>query len=143
MRLDHELTERIHQRICEALRMGASYELAARYAGIEMKWFWRWKKEGENHQATLNERYRQQCMAFCQDIQQARADYEYTCLLKMERLGSKSFKPLHWKFSQLMALRSKGWDKDNEKTQKTKRTKKIKKSRSGCHVNQSNSAKED
>ena len=37
MRLDHELTDSIQQKICEALRIGASYELAARYAGIQLK----------------------------------------------------------------------------------------------------------
>ena len=32
---DHELTESIQQKIGEALRIGASYELAAHYAGIQ------------------------------------------------------------------------------------------------------------
>ncbi len=104
-RQDHELTEHIQQKICEALRIGASYELAARYAGIQMKYFWRWKEDGENDQTVFNEDYRQKCMAFCQDIKKARADYEVACLTRMEKLGAKHFKPLHWKYEQLSALR--------------------------------------
>lgn len=104
-RQDHELTESIQQKICEALRIGASYELAARYAGISVRWFWRWKKDGENEQVILNENYHQKCVAFSQDIKKARADYEVSCLAKMEKLGGKSFKPLQWKYVQLSEFR--------------------------------------
>jgi hypothetical protein len=97
----HELTESIQQKIGEALRIGASYELAAQYAGIQVKWFWRWKKDGENGQAVLDEPYHQKCRAFSRDIQKARAEYQVSCLVKMEKLGHKHFKPLHWKFEQL------------------------------------------
>jgi len=105
---DHELTERIQQKICEALRFGASYELAARYAGIEMKWFWRWKKDGEHDQAVGNEDYRQKCIAFSKDIKKARTDYKAGCLLKMELLGGTQWKPLQWKYLQLLALELRG-----------------------------------
>jgi hypothetical protein len=113
-RLDHELTECIQQRIYKALRMGASYELAARYAGIPVKWFWRWKKDGEEDQASFNKDYRKKCMDFSREIKQARADYEMTCLTRMEQLGLKHFKPLHWKYEQLSALRSQGETNNNQ-----------------------------
>ncbi len=102
---DHELTESIQKKISQALRIGASYELAARYAGIGMKWFWRWKNEGENSHVVDNDHYRQKCRAFSQEIKEARAEYEVACLTRMEKLGTKHFKPLHWKFEQLSALR--------------------------------------
>ncbi len=73
------------------------------YAGIEVKWFWRWKKDGENEQAIFDENYHQKCRDFSQDIQEARAEYKVRCLAKMEKLGHKHFKPLHWKFEWLSA----------------------------------------
>lgn len=100
----HELTESIQQKIGEALRIGASYELAAHYAGIQVKWFWRWKKDGENEQAIFEKTYHQKCRTFSQDIQKARADYKVSCLAKMEKLGQTHFKPLKWKFEQLQGF---------------------------------------
>jgi len=112
---DHELTERILQEIYRALRMGASYELAARYAGIPVKWFWRWKKDGERDQATLNDPYRQQCVAFSREIKKTRAEYLVNCLTRMEKLGLKHFKPLHWKYEQLSALQEQGQNKHKKR----------------------------
>ena len=115
-----ELTEPIQQRLCKALRMGASYELAARYAGIPMKWFWRWKRDGKKEPALWNDPYQQKCLAFCRDVDQARADYEMGCLMRMEQLGLKHFKPLLWKWEHLSALRlpSRRKDKRHQKHKK-------------------------
>lgn len=96
---DHELTESIQEKIGKALRIGASYELAARFAGIPVKWFWRWKRDGEEDQASFNKVYHQKCRHFSREIKQARADYEVSCLTRMEQL--KNFKSLHWKWEQL------------------------------------------
>ena len=112
---DHELTERIQQEICKALRIGASYELAARYAGIEVKWFWRWKKDGEKDQVGIDDPYHQKCVAFLREIKKARADYEVACLTRMEKLGLKQFKPLHWKYEQISAFRLQGQQKNEKK----------------------------
>jgi hypothetical protein len=112
-RLDYELTESIEQRIYKALRLGANYELAARYAGIPVKWFWRWKKEGENEQTVFDENYHQKCRTFLQGIKQARADYEVGCLTRMEQL--KNFKALHWKWERLQG-------KNNPKKNKQRRS---------------------
>lgn len=115
MRLDYELTDSIQQKICEALRIGASYELAAGYAGISVKSFWRWKKEGEINQTSLNAKDHQRYIAFSQDIKKARADYKVACLMKMEKLGVKHWKPLQWKYDQLLEVELQGRKKNKKR----------------------------
>lgn len=95
----HELTESVQQKIGKALRIGASYELAARFAGIPVKWFWRWKRDGEGGQGSFNKHYYQKCRYFSREIKQARADYQVSCLTRIEQL--KNFKALHWKWERL------------------------------------------
>lgn len=117
---EDELTESVHHKICEALRIGATYELAARYAGISPRLFWRWKKQGERATGLLEESDRQRRQAFCQDIQKARADYEMSCLMKMEKLGSQQWRPLQWKYGRLLEIR---WQSQRKKKKPKKQKK--------------------
>ena len=80
-----------------------------------MKLFWRWKKDGENDQATFNDDYYQKCAAFSREIKKTRAEYLANCLTRMERLGLKQFKPLHWKYEQLSALQTPGQHKHKKR----------------------------
>ncbi len=105
---DHELTENIRQKMCEALRIGASYELAARYAGIQVKYFWRWKKQSKNVVTSISDPNQQRCIDFFADVRQARADYEMAYLMKLEKHGGKNWKPLQWKYLHLLEARLSG-----------------------------------
>lgn len=93
-----DLTESIRQRIYEALRIGASYEHAALYAGVSYDTLLRWRKKGElNGDSSLDEIFCELCDA----IKKARADLAIACLLKIERASEDDWKAAAWKLERL------------------------------------------
>ena len=43
-----KLTDEVQEIVVQAISLGASYEIAAQYAGIRRETVWRWLKRGEN-----------------------------------------------------------------------------------------------
>ena len=89
-----ELTEAIQLRLCEALRVGASLEHAAHYAGISVKTLRRWIQRGRVEKESVYEELLQQ-------IEKAQADLVVSLLLKINQAASKHWKAATWKLEHL------------------------------------------
>lgn len=100
---DEEWTESIHRKLCEALRCGAKYEQAARYAGVRPKTLWRWRNHGKRAkwgQCPLkDEPYWQRCLTIFEDTEKARMSYELGSLAQIGQ--SPDWKAAQWKLMQL------------------------------------------
>ena len=88
------LTPEINTRLCEALRIGASLELAAHYAGISSRTLGRWIKRGE-------EENNAEFCQFCRSIKKARAELAIGSLLKIEKASQKQWTAAAWKLERL------------------------------------------
>jgi hypothetical protein len=89
-----ELTNEIQSSLCDALRIGASLEHAAQYAGISSRTFSRWIKRGEGHQE-------EEFWQFCRSIKKARAEFVINALVKIERASSKEWTAAAWKLERM------------------------------------------
>ena len=93
-----DLTETICKRIYDALRIGATYEIAALYAGVSYDTLLRWRKKGESGEESAVD------VVFCElcdTIKKAQADLAMSCLLKIERASDDDWKAAAWKLERL------------------------------------------
>ncbi len=90
-----EPTETIKTRICEALRIGASLEHAAQYAGISRRTLKRWiqKSKFEPEGGTL--------YLFWQQIEKANAELVISLLLRINQATAKHWKAAAWRLERL------------------------------------------
>ena len=80
-----KLTPRVQKKILEAIRLGATYEVAARAAGIGERTLYRWKERG---QRAKRGKFRQ----FWQALQQAEAEGEIRHLQTIAEEGPSGSK---------------------------------------------------
>ena len=89
-----ELNERTQARIYEALRVGASLEHTAKYAGISDRTLRRWLKRGA---AEAEGEFSQ----LWQQAEKARAELAIALLLKINNAANKHWKAAVWRLEQL------------------------------------------
>ncbi len=89
-----EPTEEIKTRICDALRIGASLEHAAKYAGISRRTLKRWIERGQSEETG-------EWGIFWQQIEKAKAELIISLLLKINHAASKNWKAAVWRLEQL------------------------------------------
>jgi hypothetical protein len=87
-------TEETRQRICEALRIGATLAHAAEYAGISNRTMRRWIQRGVTEETGM-------WYELYQAIQKSRAECVMSSLLKIERASSKEWTAAAWKLERL------------------------------------------
>ena len=89
-----ELTQEMQLRLCEALRVGASLQHAAHYAGISEKTLRRWIERGKAEEDTTFGQ-------LLQHIEKAKADLVVSLLLKINHAANKHWKAAAWKLEHL------------------------------------------
>lgn len=89
-----ELTEALRQRICEALRVGASLQHAAQFAGISKRTLQRWLRCGRSD--AKNNNAQSEYYQLWQQIEKAKADLIISLLLKINQAASKHWKAAIW-----------------------------------------------
>lgn len=101
--------------LCEALRIGSSYEEAALFAGIRHKKLRRWMKWGKRALKKQNvkieplDAVEQAFLEFYQELKKSRGDYLVASLAKMEKAANKGdWRAAVWKFQRLLVLRRVG-----------------------------------
>lgn len=99
------------QQLCEALRIGSSYEEAALFAGIRTKKLRRWMKWGKRalkKQLAKSESLdtvEQAFLEFYQMLKKARGDYLVASLAKMEKaVNHGDWRAAVWKFQRILTL---------------------------------------
>jgi len=90
IKLNHD----VQKRIAEALKLGASYDLASRYGGISYRTFIRWMQRGEKG----NIKYRE----FHEEINKACGEMAIRALLRIEQAASKGdWRASAWKLERM------------------------------------------
>ena len=81
-----KLTPAVEEAILEGIRLGLTYEVACRAAGIDVSTLWRWRQQGE--EAKSGKFY-----DFCKAVDAANAEAE---ALLLGRVVAASKEPQHW-----------------------------------------------
>lgn len=89
------LTDTIRQRLLEALRIGASYALAAQYAGISEDTLSRWIRQGDQPSG------RREFAELCEQITKARAHCAISALVTIEKAAPNDWRAAAWKLTHL------------------------------------------
>ena len=84
--------EEVKARILEALRLGASYEHAANYGGVDYSTYRRWIEKGEK--ATRGE-----FCEFCEAIKRVEAQAAVLLLAKIEKVAGENWNAARWKLA--------------------------------------------
>lgn len=89
------LTDTIRQRLLEALRIGASYALAAQYAGISEDTLSRWIRQG--YQSSGSPEFAE----LYEQITRARAHCTISALITIEKAAPNDWRAAAWKLTHL------------------------------------------
>ena len=88
-----KLTPETQTRIVQAIRVGATYELAAQFGGIAYNTFNEWMKKGENAKAG---RYRD----FYEAVKEAEGDAAIKWLAVIDKAAADSWQAAAWKLER-------------------------------------------
>lgn len=88
-----KLNPTTQERICQAIRVGATYQLAAQYGGVTYKTFNEWMKAGEDAQKGI---YRE----FCEAVKKAEADAAMRWLALIDQAATMQWQAAAWKLER-------------------------------------------
>lgn len=97
-----KLTKEVQDKVALAVGLGAPYELAALYAGLDRTTVWDWLKKGENQtEGPFRE--------FSNAVKKAEGDGVVGCLASVRKAGQQQWQAAAWwlerKFPESFALR--------------------------------------
>jgi hypothetical protein len=103
-----KLTPKTQERICQALRVGATYELAAQYGGISYEAFNLWRRRGEAEleraeKARKNTAIRESeapYVQFLQATKDAESDAAIKWLAMIDKAAAETWQAAAWKLER-------------------------------------------
>lgn len=87
-----KLTPEVQKRICDAIMVGATFELASRYGGIHYDTFRTWMNQGEAGNSTYS--------VFSDAVKKAEAEAAVKWLAMIEKAAVESWQAAAWKLER-------------------------------------------